>query len=120
MNTMEYNGMLVEFTVTTQGGGPGWPEEPLVEIQSLSVSDWKEFASFYGPLGTMPVFGRSVEAMLERIESRDYDAIADAALGSLDYDDEPDCIDDDSYWEDHDIYGGGAYDYDCEPYREEW
>ena len=114
MTTLTYKGMEIEFDVS-----PGEPmtrdypgEAPYVDVGKVTVSDWDEFAEYWGAKGEEPTFEPSLERLLEVILNREYDAISDAVWDQLNSE-EPDfdCDDDDSYWDDHDPYAGGAYDY---------
>tara|TARA_R110000824_G_scaffold394737_1_gene594789 strand:+ start:1126 stop:1467 length:342 start_codon:yes stop_codon:yes gene_type:complete len=113
MATIEHKGMEVETL--------SFPGEPMtrdypgadayVEIESVIVSDWDEFTEWWGAKGECPMFAPSLDELLERISNREHDAISDIAW-EQESKEEPDFdCDDDSYWDDHDPYAGGAYDY---------
>lgn len=118
---IEHKGMLVEVTVS--GGSPGrtygppeycYPAEPPeVEMDSVSVSDWDEFVAWWGASGDCPTFAPTLAELLDRLTEREWDAICDKGLDAAANDEPdyepPDDYDDDSYWDDHDIYGGGSY-----------
>lgn len=116
--SIEHKGMEIEFTY--HAGTPGrfsgppedcYPDEPAeVEIDGVYVSDWDEFAEWWGANGDTPVFAPNLDTLLDKLADREHDAIYEAACEQAeDYDGEPYDIDDDAYWEDHDIYGGGSY-----------
>lgn len=119
METIEHKGMEItaHYTAGVQGrfSGPPedcYPSEPAeVEIEEVCVSDWDEFAEWWGANGETPVFAPSLDTLLDKLADREFDEVYEAVCDAVadDYDGEPYDIDDDSYWEDHDIYGGGSY-----------
>lgn len=104
MTEIEHKGMLIE---TIEHGGeqatrycPG--EDPYVEYESVTVSDWDEFAEWWGANGESPMFATDLESLLERISNQEYDAISEAAWDKA-RDDEPDFDDFDDEPIDYDV-----------------
>jgi len=90
-DNLEHKGMWIEFSPHSGEQAtrmhPG--EDPYLEIESVTVSDWDEFAEWWGAKGETPVFATDIETLLEIVSDREYDAIADAAW-ELIRDEEPD------------------------------
>jgi hypothetical protein len=83
METMQYNGLDINFHWT-----PGYPatrhepgEQPDVEIESLTVSDWDEFSDIYG--FSAKYLAKDLDTMLTRIEEIDYDDIYHSAVAEM-------------------------------------
>jgi len=105
MTEIEHKGMLIE--VTEHGGEqatrycPG--EDPYVEYESVIVSDWDEFAEWWGANGERPTFATSLDALLEKVSNEEYDAISEAAWEISRRDNEPDFDDFDEEPIDYDV-----------------
>tara|TARA_S200002703_G_C3729522_1_gene224254 strand:+ start:34 stop:363 length:330 start_codon:yes stop_codon:yes gene_type:complete len=105
---LEHKGMQIEFTpIAGEAMTRNYPgADPYVEIESVDVSDWDEFAEWWGAKGESPTFAPSIEELLEKVSNQEYDAISDAAWEIVrDYDDEPD-------WDE----GEEPIDYDVGPW----
>jgi hypothetical protein len=101
---IEHKGMLVEYHVSDgepmTRDYPGCPPE--VEQESVCVSDWDEFAEWWGAKGERPTFAPSLAALLEKLSEREWDSITDAAFDAA-ANDEPDFDPPDDY--DYDDFG---------------
>jgi hypothetical protein len=114
MQTIKHKGLEAEFTFYSGERAtrncPG--EDPYVEVDGVEISDWDEFAEYFGINGETPIFAYSREAMLDRIEEREHSAIVDAAYDAM-ADNEPDP---DDYGDPYDDFHNRDFpDYDDGP-----
>ena len=104
MDTIEFRGIEVEFTyypgerATREYPGA----QPWIEIESARVSDWDEFAAWWGVKEGAHMFEPSLEMMIERILDKFGDAIEQEASDHISSQ-EPDFDPPDEY--DFDDYG---------------
>ena len=79
---IEHKGMLIEVSVS--GGEaatreyPGSPPE--VEQTSVRVSDWDEFAAWWGAENKVAPTSETIEQRLERLSEAEWPAIEEAAF----------------------------------------